>query len=319
MMSEAEPALLTELCATLMGQNNSTTDADRNISRNARKNAAATTTKTATARSNRATTGASAAGSRRRIAARPPPASTAASVTARRSAAVPAPVGPLAPRSVNTSRRGLSSSGIPCSGSSAGVGLRASNSKARRADDDDTDSNSVGGHVSTRPGAGRVGGGGGDGGSESPARKSTRKVSPKKSVEERRRGGGSPKEMALSEDQQRAVDLVVEGRSVFFTGGCVGLCVGGCGLEGWKERERYDSEGEGESVSCFFLADESIGEVMIDVVVGKGGRGPQRQQYHRIEQVLRACMAHRNGIHSRLHGPQRNSCCASPLRILCRS
>lgn len=46
------------------------------------------------------------------------------------------------------------------------------------------------------------------------ARKSTRKVSPKKSAG----GRGPPREVALSEDQQRAVDLVGGGRSVFFTG-----------------------------------------------------------------------------------------------------
>ncbi|CAM9567827.1 unnamed protein product, partial [Hapterophycus canaliculatus] len=227
MMSEAEPALLTELCAILMGENNtpdggnaggggSSDGGSRNNSctRNARKNAV-TATKPA-ARCNRANAAASIASSSRRWITARPSTTTAAAVIACRGAAVAASGGPLGPRSVNTSR-GSSLSRAPCSGGGDGVGPRASNTKGRRADDNTDDADGFCySHTSTTPGAGRASDSGGRGGA-GPARKSTRKVSPKKSAEERRRGC-VPRELALSEDQQRAVDLVVEGRSVFFTG-----------------------------------------------------------------------------------------------------
>lgn len=53
-------------------------------------------------------------------------------------------------------------------------------------------------------------------GSCTPERKSTRRHSPQKG------GSGSvkTKEISMSKDQEKAVDLVLEGKSVFFTGKC---------------------------------------------------------------------------------------------------
>ncbi|CAM9891123.1 unnamed protein product [Ectocarpus fasciculatus] len=98
--------------------------------------------------------------------------------------------GPLAPRSVNANMRS------PTGQERGGDNVPRGDKKGRR----------MGVPVDRPPGA--VGEGG-----RGAARKSTRKVSPKKSAE----GRGPPREVALSEDQQRAVDLVVGGRSVFFT------------------------------------------------------------------------------------------------------
>lgn len=53
------------------------------------------------------------------------------------------------------------------------------------------------------------------GGSRVPERKSTRRVSPRK---EASAAAGKKKEPTLSADQRRAVDLVLDGKSVFFTG-----------------------------------------------------------------------------------------------------
>ncbi|CAN0054694.1 unnamed protein product, partial [Scytosiphon promiscuus] len=208
MMSEADPALLTELRATLLGERNTAGGGgSRSRTGNARTSAD-TTNKTAAARCNRATGPTSAASSSRRRVSTRPPAATGAAATARRGAAVAAPGGALAPRSVNAGRGSSSLSSTRDGGRGAGVGPRACNSKGGQRGAGNADVY-CGGHASTRPGAGR-------GGDASPARKSTRKVSPKKGAEERRRGGAQ-RELALSEDQQRAVDLVVEGRSVFFT------------------------------------------------------------------------------------------------------
>lgn len=193
MLSEAEPALLTELCATLMREstpNNKSNDGDarRNTTPTATTHRAAPTARPLQQhpRTIRATTPAPFAQRRRQVTAGVRKAGATAGSTDRG--------GPLGSRSVNANNgyAASSSAGIGGGGGSGnGEGLRPNN-KGRRLDG--TPTKAVGGSDS-----GGV------------ARKSTRKVSPKK-------GARAPRELYLSKDQQRAVDLVVEGKSVFFTG-----------------------------------------------------------------------------------------------------
>lgn len=201
MLSEAEPALLTELCATLMREDTTTTTTTTKDKDNVRRNTTSTATATRAApkarslqqqqRTTRATTSASCAQRRQQ---------TVAGVgTAGANGA--GARGPLGSRSANANDGGCaamnSSTGAGGRrGGSPSEGPRQSN-KGRRLDG-----------TPTKPAGGS--GGGGRSGSGA-ACKSTRKESPKKGVR-------APREMPLSEDQQRAVDLVADGKSVFFTG-----------------------------------------------------------------------------------------------------
>ncbi|CAM9648376.1 unnamed protein product [Ectocarpus sp. 12 AP-2014] len=183
MLSEADPVLLGELCDTLVGENSSSHTS--NTTNNSRRSPGSATASTTAARAR----------------AQPQPRSHRAPAatsgcTRRRPPAAVVPgkggtsAGPLAPRSVNASLR--SPTGQERGGDNV---HQRGDKKGRR----------MGVPADRQPEAAEEWG---------VARKSTRKVSPKKSAE----GRGPPREVALSEDQQRAVDLVVGGRSVFFTG-----------------------------------------------------------------------------------------------------
>lgn len=188
MLSEAEPALLTELCATLMRENNNSEgDVRRNTNSTATTHGAATPKARSwqqQPRTIRVTTSTSFAQRRRQTTAGV--GKTGASVSTGRG-------GPLGSRRVNANNGCASSSsdGLGTGGRGGNGETLRPNNKGRRLDGTPTKS---------------TGGGGGD-----VAHKSTRKASPKK-------GTRAPREMSLSEDQQRVVDLVVEGKSVFFTG-----------------------------------------------------------------------------------------------------
>ncbi|CAN0530220.1 unnamed protein product, partial [Ectocarpus sp. 8 AP-2014] len=173
MLSEADPVLLGELCDTLVGENSSSHTS--NTINNSRRSPGSTTASTTAARAR----------------AQPQPRSHHApgatgGCTRRRPPAAVVPgsggtsAGALAPRSVNANVRSPTRGGD-------NVHQRG-DKKGRRM-----------GLLADRPPEAAEEGG--------VARKSTRKVSPKKSVE----GRGPPREVALSEDQQRAVDLVVGG------------------------------------------------------------------------------------------------------------
>ncbi|CAN0109584.1 unnamed protein product [Pylaiella littoralis] len=156
MMSEADPAQLSKLCATLAGENSYD-----NNNKNSRQNSPPTRTTAATRREGGGGGGRSTVLSGRRGGT-----STAG--------------GPLVSRSANA---------------------RPTSSSSRR-----------------RGRRGRRRGEGGQGGTRGGAQKRTRKVSPKKNSKE----APSPRQLPLSEDQQRAVNLVVENqKSIFFTG-CAG-------------------------------------------------------------------------------------------------
>ncbi|CAM9900247.1 unnamed protein product, partial [Ectocarpus sp. 4 AP-2014] len=183
MLSEADPVLLGELCDILVGENSSShTSNTTNSSRRSPGSATASTT-AARARAQPQPQSHRASGATSGCTRRRPP---AAEVSGRGGT----PAGPLAPRSVNAIVR--SPTGQERGGDNV---HQRGNKKGRR----------MGVPADGLPEAAEDGGVG---------RKSTRKVSPKKSAG----GRGPPREVALSEDQQRAVDLVVGGRSVFFTG-----------------------------------------------------------------------------------------------------
>lgn len=68
-----------------------------------------------------------------------------------------------------------------------------------------------------------------------PDRKTARKISPQKKA-------ALPKAFLLSEDQQRAVDLAVEGKNVFFTGELeAGVHTGGGGRWAMGKRGQQQS------------------------------------------------------------------------------
>lgn len=159
MMSEADPTLLAELCATLLGERVPGTHASPQTRDSPRS---------------RPSSRENSSGSGR--------------VTSKRTG--PRSVGPLRARDGNASPK----FGLGGAGDGTGIDGVASavpGSKGRRLG------------TPTKSSLG---------GSRMPERKIMRKVSPQK------KKVTAPKALSLSEDQQRVVDLVVQDRSVFFTG-----------------------------------------------------------------------------------------------------
>lgn len=203
MMSEADPALLAELCSALLGEEEEVRHEENAAPGGVRARSSATKTTKITPTSSR-TLPSGAAGGRRRVTA----------------------LGPLQRRDQNSmgenhmNRQALRATTPTLKAqSAAAVGKGAScavwGSTAAAAASRGSAAGVAGlkGRRMCTPTKASVG-------SRLPERKSTRMVSPQKNGGGggSQIGGESKKELSLSKDQQRAVDLVLEGKSIFFTG-----------------------------------------------------------------------------------------------------
>lgn len=103
-----------------------------------------------------------------------------------------------------------------------------------------------------------------------PERKTTRKVSPQKGVPK----AVAPPKLALSEDQRRAVELVAEGKSVFFTGESWGE-EAGWGGSGGKRGEGGKRVGGGARRSGGGVEEAGLGTGWrVGLGAGGGRAGP---------------------------------------------